>query len=231
MRQAYRQVIAVGLVTLAIAIGLLFVLPTSMGVLPEGMQTPIVAFELARSPAEIEAMFGDPGSTERAAWVAAMDLGNQIDFGFLLAYGAVLFLVSRALRRESGRTTHSLGERLAFVGPLADVFENVQLLEITSSLGTDYRDTVGRLMLYTWIKWIAIALVMLSWAPTLLTLGRPGRIAAGTIVITALATASAVVVRGIAAEAMSLGVVLSLVCILVLAFVRARKPDEAPVEA
>lgn len=247
MRRHYAAVIATGLVTLTIAIALVFLLPMSMGAAPEGLHTPILAFELARTTGEIETLFGAPGSEERAQWVAAMDRGNTLDFVFLVAYGAVLFLVSRTLRRERDarsrepddaaptlpgavapvptetvRTAPSLGERLAFVAPLADVFENVQLFAITGSLGGDYAEPLGRLVLFTWIKWCALALVMATWIPSLWRFGRVGRVAAFSIAITALATAVAVVLRGVAAEVMSLGVAISLFFVLVFAIVRFR---------
>lgn len=228
MRRTYAGVIAVGLLTLGMAIALVVVLPTSMGPGPEGIRTPILAFELARSPDEIERLFGEPGSDERAAWVAAMDLGNALDFAFLLAYGAVLFFVSRALRLERSaeqtttRAPRSFGERFAFVAPLADVFENVQLFAITGALGGDYREALGRLLLFTWIKWGVLALVMATWIPSLWGRGRIGRVAAFAIAVTSGATAVALALRGIAAEVMGNGVVVSLLFVLVFAIARFR---------
>lgn len=223
MRQTFRWTALAGLVLFVMAIGLQSVLPLAMGPLPEGMWSPIVAFELARSPAEIEAMFGAAGSAERDAWVAAMDLGNQLDFVFLLAYGAVLLLFSRALRERGLPRAPSIGERIVLVALVADAFENVQLLTITENLGGEYRAALGQLMLYTWMKWIAIALVMATWIPELARAGRMGRVVAGLAGLTAITTIVAAFVRGVAAEAMALGVVLTLGGVITFAFVHARR--------
>ncbi len=222
MRQTFRWTAFAGLVLFVMAIGLQSVLPLAMGPLPEGMWSPIVAFELARSPAEVEAMFGAAGSAERGAWVAAMDLGNQLDFVFLLAYGAVLLLFSRALRERGLPRVPSLGERIVVVAPVADVFENVQLLTITENLGGEYRAALGRLILFTWMKWFAIAFVMVTWIPALARAGRMGRVVAGLAGLTAITTVVAASVRGVAAEAMALGVVLTIGGAIAFAVVQAR---------
>src|SRR5262245_61303473 len=56
------------------------------GPLPPGHRSPVLAFELASSPAEVEALFAEPDSPRRTQIAAAMDRLNAADFAFLLAY-------------------------------------------------------------------------------------------------------------------------------------------------
>src|SRR5262245_55997407 len=87
-------VVWLGALMLVGSAALQLVFPRAMGPLPEGLRTPVLALEIARSSAELDAMFGPAGSSERAEWVAAVDRGNVLDFGFIVLYGA--FLVSCA---------------------------------------------------------------------------------------------------------------------------------------
>ncbi len=77
-------------------------------------------------------------------------------------------------------------------------------------------------MLYTWMKWIALALVMVTWIPALARAGRMGRVVAGLAGLTAITTVVAAFVRGVAAEAMALGVVLTIGGAIAFAVVQAR---------
>lgn len=217
----FRACARVSLVLVIASLGLLPVFPAEMGALPEGFQTPIIAFELARSPAEIEAMFGPPESAERAAWAEAMELGNVLDFGYLVLYGAVLTLAGRAFRRAGARWA-VIAEVGGPVAALADIVENVHLLRLTSALGHVDAATVSGLVVFTWLKWGAIAASFAALASACLRGSSLERAAGGLFALTALATAAAAVVRGAAAELMALGVVLSFVCLALVVVRRAR---------
>jgi hypothetical protein len=146
-----------GLFTMVVAGALLAVLPRHAAALPRGFEQPILAFEFARSAAEVEALFGPAGSPERAELVRAMDSGNRLDFLFMVAYGGYLGLIGLAVAKVAGRG-YLVVTALAVLGVLLDVAENLQLLEITSRLGGDYSVALGRLQVFTWLKWGALAL-------------------------------------------------------------------------
>lgn len=217
----FRACARVSLVLVVASLAILAVFPASMGELPEGFKTPIIAFELARSPAEIEAMFGLPGSAERAEWVRAMDLGNSVDFGFLLIYGSLLALAGRAFRLTGARSA-VIAEVGGVVAALADALENVHLLRITGSLGQVDAATVSALAVFTWLKWGSIAASLAALAPACLRGSRLERVVGGLFVATAITTAVAAVIRGAAAELMALGVVLSFVGLALVVVRRAR---------
>lgn len=213
----FRTAAWTGVLVLVVAVGLVLILPARMGPLPDGMRTPILAFELARSADEVETMFGPPGQPERAAWRRAMDLGNYTDFAFMLAYGLFFALFSRALV-ASGSRAAALGVRVAPVAVIMDVLENLQLLAITRALGADYADALARLQLLTWLKWFAVGAVYVSWIPGMSARGPLGKVGASLASLSALATLIAVVVRGNAAELMGHFGALTVLVALTLAF-------------
>lgn len=202
----------VGVLAIAITIGLIGLFPAHMGPLPAGMRTPIVAFELARTHEEVESMFGPPASPEREVWRRAMDLGNYADFAYLLVYGTFLVTFTRALAAPRARLA-----ALAGIPSGMDVAENLQLLAITRALGGDYDEALRRLQLFTWGKWFAIAAVCAAWIPALWSRGKLGRAGAAFALFTLITTVTAFWARGVAAELMPVGVALTLTSALMLA--------------
>jgi hypothetical protein len=234
-RRAFARASMAGAASLVFTLLLMLLFPASMGPLPESMRTPILAFELARSTAEVETMFGPPGSAERAAWLVAMNRGNWADFVYMLLYGSYLVLFSRALAGLSARPS-PLATRFAPLPALIDVLENVQLLSISSSLGGDYRAALARLHWFTWGKWLLIALVLLLWIPSLWRLSdshghKSARLAALSAGLTAVVTLLACFVRGLAAELMALGSAITLLLTLGLSVRLARSPSRADTRA
>jgi hypothetical protein len=205
-----------------VALVLLAIFPTSMGPLPAGMKTPIVAFELARTSQEVELMFGPASSPERATWSAAMTRGNQADFLFMALYGLYFVLFSQALAAGYARSTR--WSLLAALPALMDALENLQLFAIASRLGGSFEDVLPVLHWCTWGKWLSIALLLTLWIRPLSELGAFARTAALTAALTAVMSALAIFVRGMAAELMGLGVTMTLILTLIVSVRRARTP-------
>lgn len=207
------------------AIAVVAVQPSSIGSLPSGISTPVVAFELARSTAEVERMFGAPGSLDRANWRAGMQHGVSLDAGLLLAYG--LLLAGVALRQGTGRVRW-LGTGLAVSAALLDALENRELLLILERLGGDYAAALARLAWFTWAKWLALGLYFAVLAPALWRGGKLMRVAAISGVAGALAAAIAFFVRGVAAEIMAGGIAFAIAALVLSSLLH--KINTAPIE-
>ncbi len=204
------------MVLLGLSAALLFVLPRQAPVLPPGFRTPILAFEFARTHGEIEALFGAPGSEVRARLVRAMDLGNRIDFAFMVAYGAFLTCFGVAVARVAGRR-YGLVAILAAIAAAADAAENRQLFAITRALGGEYDDALARLSVFTWVKWGALAIALAWLSPWLLGGKAPERVTGGLAVITAVLALCAFAWRGASSEAFSFALSLTFVGLFVVA--------------
>ena len=117
--------------------------------------TPIIAFELVRSTADLHAIFGDAPGACRTAIATRMDFINTIDsFVFIPVYGAFLFFFFLA-RRPSALA--NLGAALVVVACLADYVENYALFHLSAA-----PDTPGQwLTLLIWAtetKWVGLGI-------------------------------------------------------------------------
>jgi hypothetical protein len=144
-----------GLIVIAISIFLLRVFPNRMPDLPGGMVTPVLAFELVRTPEEVERMFG-ANLVERDRFALRMKRGTWGDFALLAAYGVFLAGVAYELSRDGSRAAKA-GVVLALGAAAFDVAENVQLLDIVANLGGRYEGALTILSYVTWGKWWCLA--------------------------------------------------------------------------
>ncbi len=139
---AWRWCLAAGLIAFACAWGFSRI-PGLVACGPTGGLGPIIAFELARSPAEAAAIFGaDPC---RSALIPAQRLGLLLDaFGFIPGYTAFLCLAAWAARREFARPV--IAELL--IAGLLDEVEGALLFLIL-------RDFPGGQFLFYAVFWVA----------------------------------------------------------------------------
>ena len=121
---------------------------------PEGYKSFIVAFEFARTPAEIQTLFADLEPEE----IKNIDIANYIDFGFMLAYSLFLGLLFKKSVSVFKKRWLIWGAIFSVFIFLADLAENIFLLHITRiySSGSDieiFTATLKNLHLATWLKW------------------------------------------------------------------------------
>jgi hypothetical protein len=126
-----------------------------------GFSSPVIGFELASEPAHVFGILGAPGMPERAEAVRRMDLGNRIDFAFLVAY-AGLYVGIVLLLRAHGRVPGALATVL-LVLPLVmaagDALENRQLLILSGLVDpAAMAGSLAALGFWTRLKWYAIYL-------------------------------------------------------------------------
>lgn len=197
--------------------GLLFisVAPWHVGPMPHGMWSPVTAFELLRTPDEVERLFGPADSGQREAIVASMQRCNTLDYLFMLAYGAFMVAFAASLR-AAGDAWARVGMALGVLAVVADALENACLLAIASALGGDYETPLRALRYFTWVKWFAIAFGCATWIPGLRRRGLWGRSIGAFAALSVLATSAAFVYRGVFAEAMALTIQLCWLTALVL---------------
>lgn len=141
---------------LVLAFFMEFYLPSDT---PEGYKSFIVAFEFAKTPAEIHGLFS--GLTPES--IQNIDMANYIDFGFMLAYSLFLGLMFRKAAFVFKRRWLLWGVLLSVFIFVADFAENIMLLNITKIYrmgnGTETLIPVLKnLQLFTWLKWGGLAI-------------------------------------------------------------------------
>lgn len=238
MERPLRPLGFVGLAVIAAAIAVTLASPLAMGPLPDGLRTPVLAFELARTEDEIEAMFGERHGIERAQRVSAMRTGTCLDFVLIGCYAWLLSGVARRLLRALGlglgmptalRRTRA-AVTLAWAAAALDVLENLELLAILDGVvgnTSRYAAALDRLQWLVWPKWIALAAWFVVLAPELFMAKGALRVAAVAGVIAAAACGFAITERGLFAEAMALGVAVGMAA-LAVGCLRARPAPPAP---
>ena len=132
-RAAFRISFATGLLVLAVTLFSLTQEPVQpCSNLPQNY-APIIAFELARSPADLEAIFGSQEPC-RAGVVARMDAINLVDvlvyIPVYVVFMAFFFLGMRGRHAALG----TLGFRIAVSAALGDYAENACLMNLTPQL-------------------------------------------------------------------------------------------------
>jgi hypothetical protein len=197
----------IGICVIITSIILLTVFPGRGPKLPEGFFTPIIAFEFIQTPQEIMDLFGQIGSPEQQGLVKAMNLGNRIDFLYMVLYTAFLFVFCRRAAFIRKRKAYYLGCFLTPVVLAGDFLENLQLLGITSRLGSgDFEHQLAMLKIFTWQKWGGVTLIFLVLLPYFIQGGIPSKVIAGCSAAAACLCAAAFFHPGMANELFSLSV-------------------------
>jgi hypothetical protein len=172
--RAFRFSFVAGLVVLVLAVvSAAIEQPQPCGALPTHY-APVIAFELARTRADLVALFGAEPSTCRAAMVATMNAANWADlFLFMPAYGVFLAFFFVGQKAHGGRIAQ-LGVRLAIVAGVADVVENLFLFRVTANVDAA-EPWLGALAIATGIKWLALGVIGALTAILILAMAGRGR--------------------------------------------------------
>lgn len=223
-RAAFRISLAAGLLVLAVTLLSATQEPARpCGNLPQNY-APIIAFELARSAADLDAIFGTEPC--RSTMVARMDAINLVDaLVYIPVYGLFMAFFFLGMRgRHAGLGT--IGFRVAVVAALGDFAENACLMSLTPQV--DPASFWFALLPWaTGIKWlglgvaaaIAAAIYLKSTGARLLN-----SVAALICVVAFLSTVAAIAVPAKFGPTIGLGVGLSWLIYLVTAAAAAFRP-------
>jgi hypothetical protein len=157
----------------------------------------LIAFELARSVAQINTVFAETTPGCRDAMAKAMNQMNRLDLPLFMSVYAI-FMVSAALFESAkSRQRRWLWALLAAgVALLGDLIETGVLLQITDNLD-DPGEYIGPLIVSTWIKWLAlgifaglVAVLTLQQSPRRWVIGLVNLAAAALTVLALVAPAT-----------------------------------------
>jgi hypothetical protein len=135
-RSLWLLAVLFGLGTFGLAVWFTRSVPTASctGPLPPGV-TALGAYQMARTPMDVEAVFGPASDPCRASMVAALDRADTVDlFGFIPTYGAFLAFFLLAMVRAGGGPAARVGLVALAVGVAFDVLETVTQLRLTRDL-------------------------------------------------------------------------------------------------
>lgn len=126
---------------------------------------PVLAFEFARTPAHLDAVFGLAGDPLRAGRITGMMKGNLFDYLFMVVYGSFVLAFFGAVARDSGNARWWLAGWLGPLAGAADAVENAFLLSINADMATPGPE-LALLAYPVWTKFIALAMAcgFAAWA-------------------------------------------------------------------
>ena len=138
---------------------------------PQPGVTALLAFQMARTPADMEAVFGREGDPCRPGMGAALDRANTVDlYVFIWTYGAFLLCFLLAIGRGGGGPAARLGIVALVAGLGLDVLETATQLRLTGELpGTP--SALQALAIGSTGKYIALFLVTLCAGIAMVTRG------------------------------------------------------------
>gem|GEM_PF-2052123 len=115
-----------------------------------GVADPVVALQMARNTAEVEAVLGEAPSVDREI----MRVKQYVDFALIAGYAALALLIAAALARSRYRRLALVMGGIAILAALADVLENLGTLRVVNlPLGQLKPVTLDALRLASITKW------------------------------------------------------------------------------
>jgi len=127
---------------------------------PEGFQSFIVAFEFAKTPNQIHQLLNELDANT----LKNINIGNYIDFGFMIAYTLFLVLFFKKAAKTFNKNWLLAGIPLSVIVLIADVIENILLFQITAMYSATIADAdliavLNKLHAATWIKCGGLAII------------------------------------------------------------------------
>ena len=134
---------------------------------PENYSSFIVAFEFVKTPENVTTLFSLLEPTEDAIEeslsidekIAGLNIGNYIDFFFMVIYSFFLFLFFKKAAPHYDLKWLKLGMPLAVLALLSDMGENIFLIKIANAYPSivEMSNNLSVLPFFVWTKWIALA--------------------------------------------------------------------------
>ncbi|WP_447761000.1 hypothetical protein [Sphingopyxis panaciterrae] len=174
-----------GVAATAFGITLTQVFPPSGPAIADGYGSPVIAFEFARSQADLLGIFGADSDPLQVSRLAAMRTGNEQDYLYMLLYAGFLASGCIALWREL-RSRHLLAAAaLPVLAALSDAWENWLLLDIQAAFTIgEYSPAMASLPWPVAAKFLLLALTNVAIGHAMTQMGRWWQLA-GTLVIVA----------------------------------------------
>ncbi|MBB6427938.1 hypothetical protein [Sphingopyxis sp. JAI128] len=192
--RAWYWTLAFGIATLLFGLYLGQVFPQTGHDIAPGYGRPVLAFEFAGRQSDLEAIFGFYTDPQQVKRLAAMRIGNERDYLYMLLYAAFLTGGCLALWRELRLRALLAAAVLPIAAALCDAWENYLLFDIQAAftLG-DYSPAMANLPYPVAAKFLLLAAtnVMIGAAAT--RLGRWWALFGTVAILAAIPTAMAII--------------------------------------
>lgn len=202
----------IGISLIIVGFLMMSIFPSKVGELPDGLTSPVLAYELVQSEDEVRAMFNADDYWAYTKYVKAMNKGNLLDFVFIALYCWFLYgFAAEAAKRIKPYRWYFVGAcALVPIVLFADLLENVQLLSINSIfMQESINEQLALLHIATWIKWFGLAACLALMAPYFMREGRLGRVIGILGIAAAVLSIPAFLYRSMITELFALSIMLT----------------------
>lgn len=134
--------------------------------------TPVLLLELATDPKHLVHIFGEVDDPLRAARIAAMNLGNTIDYLLMPAYGLFIFSFFAGLKTHLADPQWRIFGWLGIIAAMADAVENWLMFQIVGDIANSGA-SLGLLPYAVWTKFGLLALCCGAAGSGFIQLRRP----------------------------------------------------------
>lgn len=149
-----------------------------------GIANPVLAMEVVRNIAEVDAILSDAPSPDREV----MRIKQYTDFGFIACYATLFVVMSLLFAREGPRSIAIGAATMGVTAALCDVLENLSILRVVNTnLTHTTQGMIDAIRFPSLIKWTLASLAIGLLSILLLRTRRTGlRIVGGLDMIAAL---------------------------------------------
>jgi hypothetical protein len=153
-RAIWRRCFWAGVLTLILGAVVLAVFPGEGGNYPAGYGDPVIAFEFATTPAEVQAAVGND--------TQAMRNGTYSDFFFIISFAVFMISFFHGAHKQTSLQFYKFMAAIAFIAAGADIIEDVFALRILSDISLS--NGVAWMHYFAKAKFMALGLVGLGAA-------------------------------------------------------------------
>ena len=119
---------------------------------------PVLLLEFASKPEHLTHIFGELSDTQRASRIAGMNLGNALDYPFMLAYGLFVFSFFACVSRKLPGRHWMIFGWMGLIAAASDAIENAILF----SMVADMAHPLGEMAILPYPVWTKFGLLALS---------------------------------------------------------------------
>jgi len=159
-RKLWVLVTCLGLLSTILAAVIFPLFPDGGHAISDGYGGTVYAFEMARTSADLTAVFGPETDLLRASRIAAMNKGNLWDYAFMPAYAGFMGTFLWGAYRETDQKAWLIFGIIGLLSGVFDAIENAILLGITADLKAAPLLTL--LAFPVWAKFFSIAIAVAS---------------------------------------------------------------------
>ncbi|MCF6364634.1 MAG: hypothetical protein L3J35_00350 [Bacteroidales bacterium] len=141
------------------------------------LNSPIIKYEFVKSEKDVKSIFMENNEFKKDV-IEGVHNQNLVDYAYMLAYTALLFLVFMKILKHEKKIIYNIGIIFSFAAIIGDVVENIQLFRISELLVArlNFTSIVEILIIATRIKWLSLAFALFILSFYYFTKGVTGKI-------------------------------------------------------